>query len=163
MCSNKNCCCCVKRPAVTLYSNSHFLYSLISLKSILWECFMLARYSWPLCLPHWQFSAEVNEVHLSTFEPPVSCLLQLLSLSASLSFFMLYFSLPYSISNLNSLQLAPCLCLLLSFVHLAVFLFSLSLFSKHSLHVLSLDYIHYSSLSLSLPLYLPPTLPWHHT
>lgn len=68
-----------------------FFYSLISLKSVRWEGFMAAGYSWPLCLPHWQLSAGTPEPHLSTFEPQHTslslscCRSPPLSLSLSLS------------------------------------------------------------------------------
>lgn len=73
-----------KLPA-SLTALPHFPYSLISLKSIRLECFMLARNSWSLCLPHRQLSAGATGARLShscspfhnwsgSPRPPLTCL-----------------------------------------------------------------------------------------
>lgn len=86
------------------HCNSHFFYSLISLKSILCECFMVARYSW-------QFSAGVTEVRLFTFQPVKSRLSPAAARSYSLSL-----TLSLSLCSI-SLSLTPFLCQTLSSSH----------------------------------------------
>lgn len=139
------------------HRDSHFFYSLISLKSVLCECFMPAASSWSRCLhtdwhsarprspaprPHLSRPSPVSPAAALSPPHPPSPSLSLCSMSLSLNPFL----------HLDSLQLAPFLCLEPTFPHPVTRLLSGSWSANSPCRLLSLHCVYYSSPSPAPPL-----------
>lgn len=119
--------CTAERGNLQSRCTSFFPYSLISLKSVWWECFMAVGHSWLLSL-----RSDSSAPGWPRYTCPHLSWQSRLSHSCSLSLSLLYFSLPKSISNLYSVT-----CTICSVTHLLGVLVSnskgSSISSPHSL------------------------------